>query len=98
MSVHDAFFGTWKWKQVLKKLDTEDGDLTPEKLIRIFEKIDQDGDGDGQIDADELRIGLLAAKIQMTDHEIKKLFRAADDDGDGTIDENEWKQLVAKIL
>lgn len=98
VSVHDAFFGTWKWKKVLKKLDTEDGDLTPEKLIRIFEKIDQDGDGNGQIDADELRIGLRAAKIQMTDYEIKTLFRAADDDGDGTIDEDEWKQLVAKIL
>ena len=37
VSVQDALFGTWKWKQVLKKLDTMDGDLTRDKLMDIFD-------------------------------------------------------------
>lgn len=98
VSLHDAIFGTWKWKKVLKKLDTGDGDLTKEKLMEIFDRIDQDGDNSGDIDAEELMFGLKKAEIKMKDYEMKTLFRAADDDGDGVITRKEWEELADKIL
>merc|ERR1712238_302710 len=54
-----AVTGTWKWKQVLKKLNTSEGDLTKEKLMQIFDDID--ADGDGTVTRDEWRA--LADKI-----------------------------------
>ena len=98
VSFYDAVFGTWKWKNVLKKLHTGDGALTEDKLMEIFDSIDQQGDGNGEIDADELRDGLKSAKVQMTDYEIRTLFRAADDDGDGVISRQEWEDLAKKVL
>jgi len=101
ISLYDAVFGTWKWKKVLKKLHTlhtGDGDLTREKLMDVFDIIDAEGDGNGVIDIDELRDGMKAAKVQIADYEMKRLFRAADDDGDGVIDRTEWNNLAKKIL
>merc|ERR1711957_685274 len=91
VSFYGAVTGTWKWKQVLKKLDTSDGDLTKEKLIQIFDDIDADGDGSGDIDLDELVFGLKKANVVMKDYEMKTLFRAADEDGDGIITREEWE-------
>jgi uncharacterized membrane protein YoaK (UPF0700 family) len=98
VSVQDALFGTWKWKKVLKKLDTIDGDLTRDKLMDIFDTIDNECKGNGYLDADELRDGLRRAKIKMKNYEMKTLFRAADDNGDGFINRGEWEELTKKIL
>jgi len=98
VSLYDAILGTWKWKKVLKKLDNGDGSLTKEKLLDIFDTIDQDGDGSGDIDAEELIFGLRKANVQMTTYEMRTLFRAADSDGDGVISRDEWSQLADKIL
>lgn len=96
VSVFDAVFGTWKWKKVMRKLSNENGELTQELMIEIYDKIDRDING--EIDADELRDGLRLNKVKMTDYEIKILFRAADEDGNGLIDRKEWSDLVKKIL
>jgi len=98
ISVYDAFLGTWKWKKVLKKLHTGDGNLTQETLMDVFDMIDAEGDRNGSIDADELRYGLRRAKVQMTKFQTRTLLRAADDNGDGVIDRTEWLELAKKIL
>lgn len=98
VSFRDALFGTWQWKKVLKKLDTSDGDLTKEKLIQIFDDIDAAGDCSGDIDLDELVFGLKKANVNMKDHEMRTLFRAADEDGDGVISRDEWESLANKVL
>jgi len=97
--VNDAILGTWQWKEILQKLDKEEGDdLTTDKLIKIFDKIDAEGNKDGTIDAEELESGLKRARVSMTNYNMKTLFRAADDDGDGLIDRDEWENLCKKIL
>lgn len=96
VSLYDAVFGTWKWKKMLEKLDTEDGALTQDKLMNIFDLMDDNGDGN--VDADELEYGLRRAKVRIKDYQIKRLFRAADDDGDGVIDRAEWEELSKKML
>eukprot|EP00536_Pseudo-nitzschia_multiseries_P014834 jgi/Psemu1/311434/fgenesh1_kg.773_\ len=102
VSFYDAVFGIWKWKNVLHKLNNEDGELTAERLIEIYDEIyarmDAAGDGDSQISCEELRVGMMLAKVQMSDYEINTLFRAADENGDGYIDKKEWDALVKKIL
>jgi len=96
VSLYDAVFGTWKWKKMLEKLDTEDGALTHDKLMNIFDLMDDNGDGN--VDADELEYGLRRAKVRIKDYQIKRLFRAADDDGNGVIDRAEWEELSKKML
>jgi len=98
VTFYGAVTGTWKWKQVLKKLDTGDGDLTKEKLMQIFDNIDADGDGSGDLDCDELIFGLKKAGVKMRPYEMNALFRAADDDGDGMVTRDEWRALAEKIL
>lgn len=98
VSFTDALLGSWKWKGVLKKLDNSDGDLTKEKLMNIFDKIDRDGDGNGEIDLDELAFGLKKANVRMKPHEMDRLFRAADENGDGAITREEWRSLADKVL
>jgi len=98
VSFYGAVTGTWKWKQVLKKLDTGDGDLTKEKLMQIFDDIDADGDGSGDLDCDELIFGLKKANVVMRTYEMNALFRAADENGDGSVTRDEWQALADKIL
>lgn len=98
VSFTDAVVGSWKWKKVLQKLDNSDGELTKEKLMDIFDQIDRDGDGNGEIDLDELTFGLQKANVKMKQYEMARLFRAADDDGDGVITRVEWHTLAEKVL
>jgi len=98
VSFTEAMTGSWKWKTVLKKLDNSDGKLTKEKLLHIFDQIDQEGDGNGEIDLDELTSGLQMAGVKMKPYEMARLFRAADEDGDGVITRDEWRHLADKVL
>lgn len=98
VSFTEAMTGSWKWKTVLKKLNNSDGKLTKEKLLHIFDQIDQEGDGNGVIDLDELTSGLQMAGVKMKPYEMARLFRAADEDGDGVITRDEWRHLADKVL
>lgn len=102
VSVQAAILGTWKWKRILKKINnrlllSEDtsGPLTEVALLQLFDRIDDDGNG--EIDADELLEALVAADVKMSAFEIRTLFRAADQNHDGVISKAEWTDLTNKL-
>lgn len=50
-----------------------------------------DSDGDGNINHQEFRDGLLSLQIAVTDEQIQQMIRTIDQDGDGQIDANEFE-------
>ncbi|KAI0209246.1 putative calmodulin-like protein 2 [Lamellibrachia satsuma] len=69
-----------------------DEDNKEEFLRDAFRKFDQDGNG--RITADELRHVMHNLGETMTDDEIDEMIRAADTDGDGQIDYEEFFQMM----
>lgn len=65
--------------------------LVPEKptipeLIAAFEKLDKNGDG--QLDPEEIKVGLKA--MGATDESVEEMIKIADTDGDGQISKQEF--------
>ena len=53
-----------------------------------------DKDGNGTIDLEELRTALTQIGETMTDTEVEELFEAADSNHDGSLDYNEFVELM----
>lgn len=53
-----------------------------------------DKDGNGTIDLEELRTALTQIGETMTDTEVEELFEAADSNRDGSLDYNEFVELM----
>lgn len=106
LSTRDAILGTWEWKKTLKKISKDmpsehSGHGTPEttrkerKLFRMFDEIDDDGNG--HIEHDELLRYLMRMDKKTTARTVKMLMRCADQDDDGVISRAEWEQMVQKL-
>ena len=64
-----------------------------EQAFKLFDK-----DGSGNIDFYELRDAMRALGLQMTKEQAKALMDSIDQDGNGFIDEEEFKILMSKKL
>lgn len=82
-----------------KELDDtfdEEHQLTPSLMYNLFdEMIDDDDD---EIDASELFQAVSKAGVTMKMKDVKILIKAADKDRNGTIDRDEWNDLVRKFF
>ena len=73
--------------------------LTPRErddLNKLFKEFD--GDGNGDIDAEELKLLTENLKIMTTSEDIKIMMNQLDEDGSGTIDVDELLQLIDETL
>ena len=60
---------------------------------------DADVNGDKSLCIDELQHHLRNTHdIDLSDFQLKALFRAADEDKNGQVDEEEWRVLGTKLL
>ena len=95
--------GNWRWKKAQKTLNSlrnlQSGDTEGEDsyttLFELFDKIDEDKSGG--ISPDELLEALLHANVKVSAKEVRVLMKAADANGDGVIDRDEWASLVERI-
>lgn len=90
LSFTDALTGSWDWTTVLNKI-TPSGDK--ESMLALFSELDDDDDG--TLDMYELEKGLEG---KVSAEEMKTLLIAADQDGDGQISKDEWKDLVEQLF
>jgi len=72
-----------------QKVKKADSDAELREAFKIF-----DLDNSGTIDADELRHIMKSIGENLTDEQIEDMILEADKDGDGTIDYNEFVQLM----
>ena len=72
--------------------------MTIDQFMAIFH--DADVDGNKCLGIEELKYHLVhhTHHIELSDFQLKALFRAADDNGDGQVTQEEWKELGSKLL
>lgn len=96
ISFKEALLGTWEWGAAFEKLNLigQDGQaVNDEVLMAIFDKIDVNGDGGLQ--EDELYSALQEAGFPGLNLQVvKRMMREADEDGNGEISREEWRDLV----
>ena len=63
-----------------------------EDVLHAFRVFDRDGDG--LISAEELKLTMNNLGEPLTDHEVKSMIEAADIDGDGRINFQEFSRLM----
>ncbi len=95
------------WREALKK--TSEGKFIDDfrrhiegsvpgganSMLRLFKEFRRkSGSDDNDIDVAEFGRALKACSIYMTDHEVKRLHRAMDTNGNGQIDINEFSSFI----
>lgn len=78
----------------------DDAKLT-EVTRAVFQAVDKDGSG--QIDRKELKAAMLSVSSEAgiplpTDDQVDEALKALDSDNSGTIDVNEFKELIRQLL
>lgn len=99
ISLWSAATGQWNWEVALDLLTgtKETDELCEEDLYNLFDVIDKDGSGG--IDAEELADSLIiAGKRSIPRKNILALLVAADDNGDGIINRDEFVALLRQHL
>ena len=64
-----------------------------DEFIGTFQ--DLDADGSGKIDVGEVKSGLEATGMTVTDKEVQAMIERFDVNGDGELDQEEWLELAA---
>merc|ERR1712072_750968 len=71
------------------------GQLSDEQLDEIREAFSLfDSDASGQIDVRELKAAMRALGLEVKNEELKKMVTDVDNDGNGTIEFNEFLQMM----
>ena len=96
--VGGQFAKTWGDRAVLLALDKlkvrMGGKIDLDKLRSINNQFDTDNDS-GRISQEELRMILLALDVVLSNHDVKVLFDAIDDDHSGAITIDEFEEFIA---
>ena len=66
------------------------------KIAEIFNLFDDDGDGG--IDEQELKKGMLALGVTLSQDEVKTMLVDADSDGDGFIQVKMWENAKKSMM
>jgi calcium-binding protein CML len=71
--------------------------LSADRRVELTQAFGQfDVDGDGNITADELKRVLAALRVEVSEEEVSRMMRAADLDGNGTVDLDEFLAVNAR--
>jgi calmodulin len=89
--------GTIDFPEFLTMMARKMKDTDSEEEIREAFKV-FDRDGNGFISAAELRHVMTSIGEKLTDEEVDEMIREADTDGDGTINYNEFVQLLVSNI
>lgn len=91
------------WKKARKSLMAKLGpeavksaELTKSRGAEIFKEMD--ADGNGSIDASELKAAFAAIGVELTQKELKSMMNEADRDGDGFIDAEEFENCELRLV
>eukprot|EP00960_Hanusia_phi_P056538 763307-Hanusia_phi.AAC.1 len=81
----------------LAMAESQPGSVSEEKIKAIRDAFDMfDADGGGSIDEFEMRIAMRALGISRSRKEVKSLFEAADIDGSGQLEFDEFKDIMVR--
>ena len=89
----------WDWSAALETMTMTRKDGKPADLeffMDIFNKID--ADGGGTVDEDELFNALKSAGMEVTRDGLKQMIAVVDENGDGEISREEWKNAIEYFL
>ncbi|XP_066930098.1 uncharacterized protein [Clytia hemisphaerica] len=78
-----------KFVNMMAKIKNVDEEEETKLAFKMFDK-----DQNGFIDKEELKLVMASLGEQLTDDEIQEMMAEADLDGDGTIDYNEFCQMM----
>merc|ERR1712199_52373 len=87
--------GTTSRTNMGRKSAKKKGGLTEEQMDEIREAFNLfDGDQSGAIDVRELKAAMRALGFEVKNEELKKMVSDVDNDGNGTIEFNEFLQMM----
>jgi len=82
----------WPWTDLLDKIAKHYDLESIEQFVTVFDEIDVDGGG--TIDTEEMFNALTTAGVKITEEGVLTLCKMIDEDGDGEIDQDEWRETI----
>lgn len=86
-------YGYKQWERAKNALHLSANEA---EMVTLFHKIDTDMSG--HVSRDKLRTALDQAGLHLYSPQITAMMKSADENHDGTINEEEWLHLCSKIL